>query len=71
MPIYEFVCPSCGKVFEELVSLSRADEGMACPHCGETKTRRNISACAPPSSSRGSSYGGLSSGGCSPRGSFG
>ena len=33
MPIYEYQCPHCGKVFEEWVKLSDAHEEMLCPDC--------------------------------------
>jgi putative FmdB family regulatory protein len=41
MPLYEYECSGCGKEFEELVS--RADEPVACPHCGAADARRKLS----------------------------
>lgn len=45
MPIYEFVCDSCGHGFEELVGshvgLAAAD--VACPECGSEKVERRLS----------------------------
>ena len=39
MPIYEYYCPSCDSKFELLRSISRAEEGAACPRCS-TQTSR-------------------------------
>jgi putative FmdB family regulatory protein len=45
VPIYEFVCESCGHRFEELVGahvgLRAAD--VCCPECGSAKVERQIS----------------------------
>jgi putative FmdB family regulatory protein len=46
MPIYEFECEGCGADFEELVA---AEGAAACPACGSERTRRLLSAVAPPS----------------------
>lgn len=43
MPIYEFVCESCGRqssVFQRSIS---ADLTAACPHCQSTHLRRLVS----------------------------
>lgn len=42
MPIYEYACAACSSDFEELVSLSAADD-VACPACGSTKVERQLS----------------------------
>ncbi len=43
MPIFEFVCNECDKVFEDLVlSLSRIDE-VVCPSCGSAKVKKKMS----------------------------
>jgi|GEM_PF-6179933 len=34
MPIYEFVCESCGAPFEELTRSYTAIAEVRCPHCG-------------------------------------
>lgn len=39
MPIYEYKCPQCGHVFEEMVSLSQAHGEEACPRCGTASPR--------------------------------
>ncbi len=39
MPIYEYQCPKCGKVFEEWVKSSEAHKEEACPVCGTPSPR--------------------------------
>ncbi len=43
MPIFEFHCHSCNQDFEKLVF--GADPGVECPHCGQTKVDKLMSAC--------------------------
>jgi putative FmdB family regulatory protein len=45
VPIYEFVCESCGHRFEELVGshVGREAEDVACPECGSAKVERQLS----------------------------
>lgn len=38
MPIYEYLCPKCGDVFEEW-DKSVDDDVAPCPKCGETSKR--------------------------------
>jgi putative FmdB family regulatory protein len=52
VPIYEFVCESCGHRFEELVGshVGREAADVACPECGSAKVERQVSSSyAPPS----------------------
>jgi len=67
MPIYEYVCPSCDLKFEELRSLSQADEGAPCPCCQKTAKRILSSFCSFSKDESGlsSSIGGDSCGSCS------
>jgi putative FmdB family regulatory protein len=46
VPIYEFECGECGRVFEELVAAAGA--AAACPECGSERTRRLMSTVSPP-----------------------
>jgi len=47
MPLLEYECQKCGKIFEELVFTSRIpDEEITCPHCGYNKAKKMISAPA-------------------------
>ena len=41
MPIYEYVCPTCGP-FERLRRYAEADLPVACPHC-EASAQRAVS----------------------------
>jgi len=45
MPIYEFRCLKCGKIFE-LLKLKKEDEAikMKCPHCSSPNVERVLSA---------------------------
>ena len=51
MPIFEFVCASCGKVFEKLVLTS--DEKTQCEQCGGTDLHRLLSATSSASGVKG------------------
>ncbi len=43
MPIYEYACAPCGKMFEELV-IRRSDEAeVRCPACGSAEVARRMS----------------------------
>lgn len=39
MPIYEYQCPKCGRVFEEWVKSSEAHKDEPCPDCGTDSPR--------------------------------
>jgi putative FmdB family regulatory protein len=63
MPIFEYTCKKCGKVFEKLV-LGRNGGKIICPKCGSKKTGQIFSSFATassghatPSASCGSSGG--------------
>jgi putative FmdB family regulatory protein len=43
MPIYEFVCRSCGRTFEALVRLGKERE-VFCEACGKGDVRKLVSA---------------------------
>lgn len=34
MPVYEYRCPECTRLFEKLVAFSASDREVACPSCG-------------------------------------
>jgi putative FmdB family regulatory protein len=44
MPIYEYVCPSCGQPFEKLVRGGRKarEATVNCPTCGEESHRKEV-----------------------------
>ena len=45
MPMYDFLCPKCGKKFEELVPAHSSQEPL-CPACGAA-SQRQMSAPSP------------------------
>jgi putative FmdB family regulatory protein len=49
VPIYEFVCKSCGHRFEELVGthVGRAAADVVCPECDSAEVERRLSTYAP------------------------
>ncbi|MBK6735097.1 MAG: zinc ribbon domain-containing protein [bacterium] len=62
MPLYEFTCTKCGKVFEELLSLAELEAGdLECPTCGAREVTRDLSTFA---TSGGEGGGGCRGGGC-------
>jgi hypothetical protein len=44
MPIYEYECTSCGKVFDQRRAVDDRDAPQACPACAAAECRRRISA---------------------------
>ncbi len=40
MPIYEFLCKDCGKVFEEICFSRQEIESVRCPHCQSAKVSK-------------------------------
>ncbi len=42
MPLYEYNCPKCKKIFETIVSISRQDD-VKCPDCGCSDVERVLS----------------------------
>lgn len=43
MPIYEFICKDCGKVFEKLVLTKDEEKENLCPFCNSENTEKIIS----------------------------
>ncbi len=43
MPIYEYRCESCDKIFEKIIF--RKDEKISCPECGNANVQRVLSVC--------------------------
>ena len=54
MPIYEFVCQSCGNPFETLM-IGFSTEGVVCPECESENVKKKISSFAVKGSSPSSS----------------
>ncbi len=51
MPLYEYVCQSCGTHFEKLVRFVGQEPGAECPVCRSEKTHKLISLFAASSAS--------------------
>lgn len=43
MPLYEYQCRSCGKIFELLRWINDADRDLECPGCHSKKVDRQLS----------------------------
>ncbi|HEY5640310.1 MAG TPA: zinc ribbon domain-containing protein [Dehalococcoidia bacterium] len=39
MPLYEYYCEKCDRVFESLQAISKSDQPVACPKCGRASDR--------------------------------
>ncbi len=52
MPLYEYLCETCGHSFEKLQSFSKADLPQECPTCGSREARRKLSSFAVSGGSR-------------------
>lgn len=57
MPMYEYRCQDCGKMFEQLRRMQDADRDLNCPECGSRQVERQLSSFA--------------TGGCGPSGAGG
>lgn len=44
MPLYEYVCDSCGEIFDKMSSIADRNKPTEepCAKCGEMKVRQNI-----------------------------
>jgi putative FmdB family regulatory protein len=45
MPIFEYTCRKCGKLFEKLI-LGKSSVEPVCPECGSKRVERKFSAFA-------------------------
>jgi putative FmdB family regulatory protein len=43
MPLYEYFCPSCQRVFETLRPAKEADAPVSCPSCQQDSSQRILS----------------------------
>ena len=46
MPIYEYDCQSCQRVFDALIRNAREEKAVACPDCDSRKVQRRPSVFA-------------------------
>lgn len=46
MPMYDYICESCGESFEEMKSMANSDQPCKepCPMCGKKKVKKAIAA---------------------------
>lgn len=44
MPIYEYRCQTCGKVYEQFRRMADADRDLECPECRSKEVERLFSA---------------------------
>ncbi len=62
MPIFEYLCPDCANLYEEIVG--GGDTIPACPHCGGTNGRKLLSASSSLTGKEGGSLPGAGDTGC-------
>ncbi|MGD0277939.1 MAG: FmdB family zinc ribbon protein [Smithella sp.] len=46
MPIYEFKCKKCKKIFESLILSPKEENKLSCPECGTKKPQKVMSVFA-------------------------
>jgi len=46
MPLYEFVCTTCGEPFEQLVRSANHMDGVRCPACQSAAVQKQLSTFA-------------------------
>jgi len=46
MPIYEYQCRKCEKVFEVIQKMNEGGDKLKCPACGEPKPEKIMSCCS-------------------------
>lgn len=64
MPIYEYRCKDCGKVFARLQTIANPTKTTPCPACGSDQTGRILSTFAAGSSSAGTGSRPSAAAGC-------
>jgi putative FmdB family regulatory protein len=57
MPIYDYKCDSCGKVYDIFHKVREVAEDVVCPSCGATEHTRLISAPSVKIAGKGMSFG--------------
>ncbi|MBI1757138.1 MAG: zinc ribbon domain-containing protein [Fimbriimonas ginsengisoli] len=43
MPVYDYLCPDCGRKFSALLGMTAEPDSESCPHCGGKHARRLVS----------------------------
>jgi len=52
MPVYEYRCGGCEKVFQAMRKVGSGADGLSCPSCGGDKLTKILSATFTPDSSK-------------------
>jgi putative FmdB family regulatory protein len=69
MPVYDYKCQKCRKVFEKFLRTFSAADSVKCEKCGSSQVKKLVSCCAissgGKSESQGSSKSSSSCGSCS------
>lgn len=60
MPVYEYECQRCGRLFDARRRIDESETGVACPTCGTQEAKRVFSRFASPRSDSGCSSTGFS-----------
>jgi putative FmdB family regulatory protein len=66
MPLYEFICKSCGQHFDKMMRFSESNKSPVCPNCQSLETQKKLSLV----SSLGTSDIPVYGGNCSSAGRF-
>ncbi|HZL55453.1 MAG TPA: zinc ribbon domain-containing protein [Bryobacteraceae bacterium] len=64
MPIYEYLCDSCGSKFEKLVRRSEDVLESGCPYCGQKHLKQEYSTFSARAASASPAPGPSAMGGC-------
>jgi putative FmdB family regulatory protein len=64
VPLYEYYCIDCHSAFDTFRPMNRADDPIACEHCGGDHTNRVLSRFAVVGGDGGTVTGASSSGSC-------
>lgn len=65
MPLYEYRCQDCDRIFEQLRSMNDADKPVECTYCKSLKTNKVLSLFSAQSAGKSISGTGSSCGSCS------
>jgi putative FmdB family regulatory protein len=57
MPVYDYKCQKCGKVFEKFLRSLSAAASVTCERCGSPKVQKLITCCAISSGGKAESGG--------------
>lgn len=60
MPLYEYECQRCGRLFDDHHRIDESEKGIECPTCGARESKRVFSKFATAWSDRSCSSSGFS-----------